>query len=230
VSLRIASYNIHSCVGPDGREDAGRIAAVLAEMDADIAGLQEVLASHDPADNHLDVLAASGNYEAIMGPNLVRERGHYGNALLTRLPVLEVEHHELELSPDREPRGVLEIMLDARGNHLRMIVTHLGLRHRERVRQAGRLLDIVDNRQSDLLVLAGDINDWFAYGGALRRLNRRLGRSRACRTFPGLFPVLALDRLWVVPDKDRKIIVHKSPLARRASDHLPIYVDLDLPV
>src|SRR5215469_4024635 len=41
-SVRVVTYNVHTCVGVDRRYDPGRIAAVLREIDADIACLQEV--------------------------------------------------------------------------------------------------------------------------------------------------------------------------------------------
>ena len=39
--LRVATYNVHACVGTDGRHDPDRVASVITELDADIVALQE---------------------------------------------------------------------------------------------------------------------------------------------------------------------------------------------
>ena len=88
--LRVATYNVHACVGTDGRYDPGRIASVIQEIDADIVALQEFTY---PASVALDtrapvVLTTLDRYQCALGP--AREtRGHcFGNALLTRHPAL----------------------------------------------------------------------------------------------------------------------------------------------
>ena len=54
-------------------------------------------------------------------------------------------------------------------------------------------------------------------------LHRRFGPMPSLRTFPSRFPVFALDRIWVQPRASLlDVRVHRTPLARRASDHLPL--------
>ena len=84
--MRIATYNIHRAIGRDGREDHGRIAGVLGEISADIVALQEVGFRAGEAGNFLHRLADRAKAEVIEGVTLQDERGHYGNALLSRLP------------------------------------------------------------------------------------------------------------------------------------------------
>src|SRR6185503_13669853 len=90
--LRVASYNIHECVGSDGRRDPGRIAAVLREIDADIIGLQEVYARPGATSESMQMqfLASTLGHHAVAGTTLLRAGGEYGNAILTRRPVLDV--------------------------------------------------------------------------------------------------------------------------------------------
>ena len=92
--LRVASYNIHECVGGDGRRDPARVALVLREIDADVIGLQEVDArpSETSASMQMQYLASTLHLHSVAGPTLQRGDGHYGNALLTRRPVLDVRH------------------------------------------------------------------------------------------------------------------------------------------
>ena len=41
--FRVATYNTHKCRGMDGRIRPARVAEVLAELDADVIALQEVV-------------------------------------------------------------------------------------------------------------------------------------------------------------------------------------------
>jgi len=228
--FRVASYNIHACVGGDGRCDPARIAAVLREIDADVIGLQEVDVRPGEADESMQMhyLAAALGHHAIAGPTMKRFGGHYGNALLTRRPVLEVRHVDLTVYR-REPRAALDVDLDIAGSPVRVIVTHLGLLPGERRTQVRLLLDRLGENGSEIVILCGDINEWFAIGRPLRWLHARLGRSEGIATFPAAFPVFALDRIWVHPRATLEgLTAHASPEARRASDHLPVLADLRL--
>lgn len=91
----MASYNIHQCMGMDRRRDAWRTATVIRDLDCDAIGLQGVdsrAGSH--ADSmQLEYLARATGMEALAGPTILRHDGDYGNALLTRRPVLAVRRH-----------------------------------------------------------------------------------------------------------------------------------------
>ena len=212
--VRIASYNVHGCRGTDGRKDAARIAAVICELECDTVGLQEV-------DDRLDYIATRLGMQVIPGLTLERHDGHLGNALLTRRKVLDVRRLELGYGR-REPRNALDVDLDIAGQKLRVIVTHLGLFAPERRWQVRKLIELVRETQERLVVL-GDINEWFPFSRPLRWFNRLLGHSEVDRSFPSRLPLLALDRVWVRPRPALLALkAHRSPLAARASDHLPV--------
>ena len=228
--LRIASYNIHECVGGDGRRDPERVALVLRELDADVIGLQEVDArlGITRTSMQMQYLANTLRLHAVSGPTRQRGSGHYGNALLTRRPVLNVRHVDLTVYR-REPRGAIDADLDVDGAVVRVIVTHLGLLPGERRTQVRRLLDILGQPRSDVVILLGDINEWFAVGRPLRWLHARLGRTAGVASFPAARPVFALDRIWVHPRPALlSVAAHTSPAARTASDHLPVMADVGL--
>ncbi len=230
--LRVVSYNIHQCVGTDRRRDPERVAAVLREIDADVIGLQEVDARPGAATDSMQMqyLAGALGLHAVAGPTIVRHDGHYGNALLSRRPVLDVRRVDLTVYR-REPRAAIDADLDVGGAVVRVIVTHLGLLPGERRVQVRRLLDVLGAHDSNATVLCGDINEWFAVGRPLRWLNARLGRAAAVRTFPTFCPVFALDRLWVNPRAAAADVrAHVTPTSRVASDHLPLVADIRLSV
>jgi endonuclease/exonuclease/phosphatase family metal-dependent hydrolase len=213
--LRVASYNVHGCVGVDRRDDPLRIAEVIVELGCDTIGLQEV--------HRLDLLQRKLNMEVIAGkPHMWHER-HVGNALLTRRRVVEVRHHEFGW-PGREPRTALDVDLDVAGETVRVIVTHLGLRPAERRFQVRELMKIVKQTpMHERLVVLGDINEWLPLSRPVRWMNALFGHSHRERSFPSWWPLFALDRVWVRPRHALLALgAHRSPLAVRASDHLPV--------
>jgi endonuclease/exonuclease/phosphatase family metal-dependent hydrolase len=228
MSLRIATYNIHRCIGTDGAENPDRIAAVLREINADVFALQEVAHLPGSPGNVLDLLADAVDADPIEGTTLRNPDGHYGNALLTRLPAADI--HRIDISvPHRERRGALDVRLAANCLSVRVVATHLGLRAGERRYQIGRIYSMVRNASADVTILLGDMNVWFGRKGPLRRLAHVFETVPTPATFPSHRPLLALDRLWVRPRSNLTSIgVHRSPLARRASDHLPLVADVAL--
>jgi endonuclease/exonuclease/phosphatase family metal-dependent hydrolase len=221
-AITVSTYNIHGAIGTDGRFAPLRIASVLQEIDADVVALQEV--EHHDVDGRdlLDYLADKTAMTAIAGPTLLRETRDYGNAVLTRLPVLAVERVDLSL-PGREPRGALNLMLDWKGQRLQVVATHLGLKPAERRQQVLRLLELFDSASSEASLLLGDLNEWLLWGRPLRLLHRHFAANPPLRTFPARRPLFALDRIWVYPHAAlQALIVHRSALAAEASDHLPL--------
>jgi endonuclease/exonuclease/phosphatase family metal-dependent hydrolase len=228
--LVVATYNIHTCVGVDRRYDPDRTAAVLRELDADIIGLQEVDARHR-LNRHLnqwDYFAAATGLRALAGANVSDHRGRFGNALLTRFPMQLLQHIDLSVGT-YEPRGAIDAEVLVDGRKLRVVVTHLGLHAGERRLQIARLLDALAQKpiDADAMVIMGDLNEWRGRRGGIPALDRRLGRAPAPRTFPSWLPVLPLDRIYAGGGANlHAVAVHRSPLARLASDHLPLLAAL----
>jgi endonuclease/exonuclease/phosphatase family metal-dependent hydrolase len=219
--LTLVTYNVHACVGGDGRFDPERTVKVLKEIDADIVALQEVEDHPVGGSDLLDYMASAVGLSAIPGPTMLRETRGYGNALLTRLPVLAANRIDLSL-PRREPRGALDVTLDWGGQVMRVVATHLGLRPGERRAQIRRLLALFESYHAGPGVLLGDLNEWLLWGRPLRWLNRHFASTPHPRTYPARFPLFDLDRIWVRPRTLlRSVETHTSPLARLASDHLP---------
>ena len=228
----IGSYNIHSCIGLDRRRSPERIASVLRELDCDIYALQEV--DNEPGEEddsqQLEYLSQAMDMAAVPGLRIVRHSGEYGNALLTRFPVISVHRHDLSYGRWLEPRGALDVELDVGGRALRVIATHLGLSRSERRFQWRQLLAAIASSPPDHpTIVLGDMNEWFPRAGTLRDANKILGEALAPPEFPSFAPFLALTRIWVRPvEAIVSVAVHRSQLAKRASDHLPLRAVIDV--
>ena len=228
MQMTLATYNIHGCIGADGRFKPDRIIDVLQEMNADVVALQEVEHHQIEGYDLLDYFAAKTGLTAIAGPTLVRRTRHYGNALLTRLPIVAVNRVDLTL-PRREPRGALDVTLAWNERQVHVVATHLGLKPWERRQQVRHLLKLFEIRLTETYVLMGDLNEWFLWGRPLRWLHAHFKRPPHCATFPARKPFMALDRLWVHPRRRLKSLeAHTSGLARIASDHLPLKAIIEI--
>lgn len=228
--ISVGSYNIHSCIGLDRRCAPQRIGDVLAELACDVYALQEV--HNDPGrdgERQLDYLAERLGMSPVPGLRIVRHRREYGNAILTRYPVIGVDRHDLSM-PRSEPRGALDVELDAGDCRIRIIATHLGLSRKERRAQWQRLLDAIGRAPPESpVVLVGDMNEWYPRSAMLRDAHRILGRALAPPAFPSIAPVLSLTRIWVRPTSAIvSVDVHRSAAARIASDHLPLKAVVDV--
>ncbi len=229
--FRAASYNIHRTVGPDRRHDPQRVAQVIREVGAPVIGLQEVNWRPEQelgGESQAEFLAHLPGYEAIAGSNLIEHRGHYGNMLLTRYPVLAVRRHSI-LYRAREPRGVVDVSLDIAGQRLRVMVTHFGLSLRERRFQANRLVELIAQAAPEPVLLLGDLNDWIWGSPTIAPLLAACDPTRAPASFPSVWPLFALDRIvtWRV-GAPLRVYAHRSATARWASDHLPVVAEIGI--
>ncbi|WP_224367185.1 endonuclease/exonuclease/phosphatase family protein [Hyalangium versicolor] len=240
MELTLVSYNIHSGIGIDGRFDLHRVGEVLREINADIIALQEVgdfrgKTSREDQPEHLaDLLGL----HMAFGPNVVRQGRRYGNAVLTRLPILKSKNYDLSVE-NREPRGALRCDLDlGGGRQMHVFCLHLGLSLGERRRQEGLLLssDILrDAVRKDPVVVCGDFNYWWnrPVPALVRRAihDAALELQSPARTYPTRLPLLRLDRIFVDAGvRPLAIRPHRSLLSTVASDHLPLVMRFEAPV
>lgn len=224
--LSVATYNIHGAVGTDGKFSPARVADVLLEIGSDIVALQEVPLGGAHMPNVLAILQEATGFYAVEGPTFRVSGRRYGNAVLSRYPITGTRTIDISFG-SREPRGAVDADISCNGHPLRVIATHLGLRASERRAQIRRLLQVFDTDQMPVILL-GDVNEWFVWGRSLRWLVSHFESVPAPATFPSRWPVFALDRIWIRP-RHRLVHVsaHKSPLARLASDHLPLIAHID---
>lgn len=230
--LLVASYNVHKCVGTDRRFDPDRVMQVIREIAPDVIALQEADRRFGDRVGLLDMSRLYNEMGLTRVPvsGMPRSHGWRGNVLLFREGMVrDVRPFVL---PGLEPRGavVAEIDLGA-GRELRIIAAHLGLLRWARRQQADFILSLMRERQDCPTVLMGDFNEWrLGAGSALTRLEPVFGPlPPPVPSFPARLPVLALDRILTNrPSVLSEIAVHDSPLARLASDHLPLKAWINL--
>jgi endonuclease/exonuclease/phosphatase family metal-dependent hydrolase len=242
--FRVMTYNVHRCVGAGGQDSIADIVALCADADADVIALQELDApeSDDAAGpHHARDLATHLGMKLLFCRTFKRGVGYYGHALLSRYP-LELRRVTIFPTPEHpraEPRGAIWARVDAGGRAVDIISTHLGPYRAERAAQSRELVGDEWLGHPDLrhpCILCGDFNalpDATTYrriAGRLRDAQRVLGGHRPRATFPARLPLLRLDHVFVSPDvRVLRARVPWNARSRRASDHLPLVVDLDLP-
>lgn len=241
--LRLLSWNIHKGIGGlDRRYRPERIVAVLAHYAPDIVLLQEVDegARRSRRDHQTELFAqALAMPHRAFFPNVrVRGGGTYGNAVLSRHPIAAARNLDLTF-PAKKRRGALCAALHVHGPHggrprtVHVFNLHLGLSGFERKWQLARFF--ADHPFAGLgthtpVVVGGDFNDvWGRLGRIFFEPAGFHVPERPARTFPAWAPVRALDAIYA----RGALRVHhlfRSHLreARFASDHLPLYAELEL--
>lgn len=237
------TYNVHRCVGMDGSDSIADVVALCADAQADVIALQELDAPETDEDegvHHARDLAASLGMRLLFCRTFRRGVGYYGHALLSRYPLAlqKVTTFPASSDPTSEPRGAIWVRASLGPSTLDVVSTHLGVSRRERLEQSRELVGERWLGSSELqypCVLCGDLNA-VPHATTYRRIARRfrdaqreLPRHRALATFPSRFPLLRLDHVFVSPDiRVHGVRVPFDTRSRRASDHLPLVVDLEL--
>lgn len=248
MKFRVLSYNIHRAIGVDRRFRPERIVRIIDSYKADIVLLQEV-DEGAPRSRELDLARELATelgfpYRAV-GHNVTLRKGRYGNATLSRYPILSERNIDLTIDLWKR-RGCQHTAIDLGGGlehdppHRRLDVfnLHLGLSAGQRARQVELLArsgEMTALPPSAACLVGGDFNDWrsllvpFLTGGMNFRSATDSSTGRPLRTYPSFFPRGPLDRIY-----------YRGPLAllgayrcrlrlsRLASDHLPIVADFEI--
>jgi endonuclease/exonuclease/phosphatase family metal-dependent hydrolase len=235
LSLRVLSYNIHHGEGTDGKNDLERIARLIDSLNPDLVALQEV-DSGTKRTHRIDQpaeLARLTKMPVVFGDNIPYQGGRYGNAVLTRLPVLRFENHPLPSFYEGEQRGLMELELDLPGNRppLLFFATHLDYRPKDEERMvSARLINqLTDSRENQAALIVGDFNSepCSRVMCEFRKRWRHTQRYSAL-TYPSVNPVKQIDFILSRPFQ-RWRVVHSEVIGEEvASDHRPIFAILRL--
>jgi endonuclease/exonuclease/phosphatase family metal-dependent hydrolase len=239
--LRVMTYNVHSCVGIDGKLSPHRIARVIARYRPDVVALQEVdigrprTRKTDQA--HLIGQCLEMSYHFYPTIQIAEER--YGDCILSRLPMRLVKMDVLPMLSDRrrlERRGAIWVAIELDGRTIQCVNTHLGLSARERLRQMRTLLGddwLGRSNSTDPVILCGDFNAsplssvWRLCSQRLRDVQVDVLDRAPRRTWFGHYPIARIDHVFVNSQIEvMRVDVGDDYLARLASDHRPLFAEL----
>jgi endonuclease/exonuclease/phosphatase family metal-dependent hydrolase len=229
--IRVMSYNIHHAEGMDGKIDLLRIAEVIRREAPDIVALQEVDRNvlRTGGRDLLEELAVLLNMHHAFGKNISFQGGAYGNAVLSRFPIISKENHPLPNVGAGEQRGLLEVVIQAGEQELVVMNTHLD----HRPDDAARLLSVpvILNRVRSAggrpVLLCGDFNTRPG-GPVYEQLTKELtdawlevGEGFGY-TISSARPYERIDFIFL--SKNLKPLKAWIPLTQ-ASDHFPVVVE-----
>lgn len=218
--IRVATYNIHSCIGMDRRSDPDRVLRVINAIDPDILALQEVRA-YSPDIDQFELFHRRLDMQPVFGRTFRARRFGFGNGLYVRGAILTKRIVDLTIPPYEE-RCAIDAVVEVRGQRLRVMAAHLGLRPAERGRQIELLRDALAHDQEELTLVMGDLNVFGPERRRLMKIGAPMGLKRV-RTFPAPRPLMALDRIWSIPFGNLESLeAFSTDGARWASDHLPL--------
>ncbi|WP_226661221.1 endonuclease/exonuclease/phosphatase family protein [Microbulbifer aggregans] len=248
-SLRVMTYNVHICDGMDGKISPERIARVIARYAPDVVALQEVdvrrerTGGVDQAHQIAQLLAMDCHFQ----PAMHLEDELYGDCILTELPLRLVKKDILPGPAEdsrhfgnAEPRGALWVEVDFEGVPVQIFNTHLGLSKGERLRQIDALLGkewMGSDQCGRPRILLGDFNA-LPSSKEIRKITAELDDAQVQLaghkpqgTFFSRLPKARIDYVFVDRNIDvRAVLVPRSELTQLASDHLPLIVDIRLPL
>ncbi len=230
--LKVATYNIHKCVGNDRRRDPERTLEVLRELDADIIALQEADRRFGQRETCLPFHKLDRETPWKHVPFSMRSNGlgWHGNAILVR-DEMQIRHHEPLHLPTLEPRGAVLVEVQTQKGMLRIIGVHLDLSGLWRRRQIRALLKWLEQAPWHMpTIIMGDFNQWSNRGAMSEFAFHHHRILQTPKSFHATRPIAALDRIIISHDLHATDIgVHNSIIAQQASDHLPVWANIKMP-
>jgi endonuclease/exonuclease/phosphatase family metal-dependent hydrolase len=231
VRLNVMSYNIHVGVGMDKKQDLARVAEVIRRSRADLVGLQEVDRGVERTGrvDEIKELARLTGMDYAFAHNLDYQGGQYGVAVLSRFPILAIDHRRYANRRERERRGFIRVEVLVGGRRLNFVTTHLDYQLLDgRVFETEQLLKALEDVRGPLVV-AGDFNEEPPGGAYAMMLKAGFAdawtRDAAGPTYPADKPSKRIDYVFhrdLGPDARADASVPDT----LASDHRPLVVSL----
>ncbi|HEX3799414.1 MAG TPA: endonuclease/exonuclease/phosphatase family protein [Verrucomicrobiae bacterium] len=234
VTLRVMTYNIQHGAGADNKIDFARTAAAINAEHPDIVALEEVdkgVQRTDRRDLTAELAALTG-LTGYFSNNFNFQGGEYGNAILTRFPILQQTNTHYVMIRPKEQRGIIQLILDVHGHKVLFMTTHIDYRreNEERLLNVGEIKRIIQQYPGLPMILCGDFND-FPQTPVYNAMRESFDDTWALVgqgngwTFPSPKPNRRIDYIWLSPDKSIEPLKAWVP-DTQASDHRPLVADL----
>jgi len=234
-TLRVMTYNIHVGIGMDKKMDLKRIAGVINQEHPDLVGLQEVDRGVERTQrvDEIAEIAQLTRMEYAFAYNLHYQGGQYGVAILSRFPIMTIDHRRYGNTREKERRGMIRVEVAVNGKTINFVTTHLDYQYEDgRVFEAEQLLKALEEVKGPLIVV-GDFND-LPVAAAYQRMNAQFRdawiESQADGeglSYPADKPAKRIDYIFYRtsdPVRARKAWTVDT----LASDHLPVVAELEL--
>lgn len=238
-SLRVMTYNIRHSRGLDEIHDLRRIATLIRNTGADIVALQEVDVGTRRVGgiNQPQQLAQWTGMYVAFGTAIPFQNGLFGNAILSRYPILRQNTRQISGPEGAEIRILLEAQLNIpvpshKQNSFILTVwnTHFDYQSEKiRIQSVQRIGNWISSTSGPLLLL-GDFNAE-PHAESIQLMGQSLqnaSSSRITPTIPSDSPTQQLDYIWFRPSiswKLKNIQVLHDPISHIASDHRPLLAD-----
>jgi len=234
VQVKILSYNIYHGANAHGGSNLEAIGRIIDTLQPDLVALQEVdkQTTRVQGKDLTAILSSLTGMEGIFGKAMDYAGGGYGEAILSRYPILKTRNHPLPHAPNAEPRSALEVRV-ALPNRREILFVGTHLDHlrtdQNRIDQVQQINDLYLDGSLPI-ILAGDLN---ATPGSepmkiLSRYWADASKDKAAPTFPAKRPQIKIDYVLYRPDTRWRVITSKVIDEKIASDHCPIFVVLEL--
>ncbi len=232
--IRCVTYNIYHGEDMNGESNLTAVASILDSVSADLVALQEVDKNVNRSHN-IDIAAELGRLtgmHSFFGKAMDYDGGEYGEAILSRFPILDSANYALPHSPGHEPRAAISVVVELpNGEKIRFMGTHLDhpKNSPDRVKQAVRINEIVEH-DSLPVILAGDLNDT-QKSESIKILKSRwtdAAKNNAEATYPSVNPERRIDYIMVLPENRWRMVESRVLAEKAASDHRPVLTVLDL--
>lgn len=234
--LRIMTYNIHHGRGLDENVDLERIADLIKKENPHVVGLQEVdkgVRRTDGRDLTAELAKLTG-MEGYFVNNFHYQGGEYGNAILTRLPILEKKNTHFRMIREGEQRGAIQMLLDVEGQKLLFVNTHIDFRgdDTERLLNIEQFKEIVGEHPDVPAIFVGDFNarpDTRTHARMAKNyidIWEVVGQGEGY-TFPADKPDRRIDYVWLSTG-GKLTPLGARVISTEASDHRPLMTEIGL--
>ena len=233
--MKIMTFNTQHCLNYlEQRIDFDIMARTITECGADIIGLNEMRGESESAADYADQTAILSRLTGIpnyyFAPAIIFDGTKpYGNALLSKLPILSAETIiipdpiEKKYDDYYETRCILKVKLEG---DITVLVTHVGLNPDEQENAVNAILENISDKRC---ILMGDFNmepDNLLLIPIRKRMvdtARYFGSPKL--SFPSDNPEIKIDYIFTSPDIE---VINADIPAIVAADHRPHTAEVDI--
>lgn len=243
MALNILTFNIHKGFNwNNSKLTLEHLKKNLEEIHPDIVFLQEVVGENilmekkfdNWIENQFEFLAKDLWNDSAYSQHAVFDHRHHGNVILSKYPIKKIEVKDISQN-NYEQRSILYCELEIEGKEVHTFCTHLNLLNRDRLKQYKLIKEFIQEKSDNNhpIILAGDFNDWNQKAShnlfEIEHMHdaHKNYHSDYGRTFPAMFPLLKLDRIYTRGFKVSDANVLDDMKWKTLSDHLPIHIKVD---